>query len=868
MRYTFAIVLTIALVDAFRASHGDAAALAGTARDPAVPCSTLARQDFSQVLDAPTRIVDATAIAASEDTPASCQVVGYVTPSVGFTLRLPSAAWNGKLLELGCGGFCGSTDHIVMCDEPLRRGYACVVSDNGHRSTPRDGVWAFHNLQAEIDHAYRAAHVTALAGKAIVGQYYGQPARRSYFSGCSTGGRQALREAQQFPWDFDGIIAGAPSLDVPGIYLHMLWGNRALIGRDGSEILNEADIDLLHSAVMRKCDLDDGVEDGLIEDPRRCSFAPEELRCVGAATAGCLTPRQIAAVEKLYDGPMTSTGERVSLPGPMKGSEKTWLTYFRGPASNPRQVYDFAADVFRYSAFQPSPGPAWRAEDFDFDRDYKRLGASAALYAANNPDLRRFKGAGGKLLSYVGWNDAIGMPLPVIDYYETVERTLGSREATQDFFRLFVIPGMNHCTGGDGAFGIDYLSHLETWVEQGQAPDKVVGSHVRVDDLNIADPDYQRRLRRRTEFPLDPATVEFTKTIYSYPELAGKTPAIAGLPDDGKRWYRCNTHTHTSAPPKSDANGTPAAVADWYERHGYQCIVITDHEFLTDVTPLNRRHADGAFLALRGQEITQSMVDPEHPQGVRHLHVNGFDINAPIMPVGYPERARGRSAAEIYERNLAAIAAAGGLAQINHPNLQWSVRLEDLLPITQPYLLEIWNAYPTSNNLGGVDDTGRAAMSAEALWDGLLSKGRIVWGVASDDAHEYQKLDSRESPTPGKAWIALEAGALTAPEVMNALRAGRFYASTGVSLDRYAVDRQSISIHIAPVQDWSPALTSVTRFVTRFIGRDGRVLQEVTGSSPTYRFRGDEGYVRASILDSDGRRAWTQPVFVDRRDRR
>jgi hypothetical protein len=337
------------------------------------------------------------------------------------------------------------------------------------------------------------------------------------------------------------------------------------------------------------------------------------------------------------------------------------------------------------------------------------------------------------------------------------------------------------------------------------------------------------------------------------------------------QWYRCNTHTHTTARPNSDANGTPAFVVDWYKSHGYQCVVITDHEYLTDVDSLNRAQAPGPgeaappFLVIRGQEITQIVQDPSHPDGARHAHVNGINVARAIMPVGYPARPQGIPLAETYARNMAAIYDAGGMPQVNHPNLFWSVRLDDLLPMTRPFLLEIWNAFPSSNNLGGTDDAGVVSPSTEGLWDGLLSRGKIVWGVASDDVHDYYKLDDRESPTPGKAWIVLQAASLTLDNIMDALRNGRFYASTGIVLDSYRADSHAIAMTFVPPTNWNSHLKLRTRYVTRFIGANGRLLAEVPGLSSTYRFKGDEQYVRAAIVDSDGRRAWTQPVFLDGR---
>jgi hypothetical protein len=220
----------------------------------------------------------------------------------------------------------------------------------------------------------------------------------------------------------------------------------------------------------------------------------------------------------------------------------------------------------------------------------------------------------------------------------------------------------------------------------------------------------------------------------------------------------------------------------------------------------------------------------------------------------------------MYARNIAEILAAGGIPQINHPNLQWSVQLNDLLALESPFLMEVWNAFPTSNNLGGIDDTGDVAASTEALWDSLLSAGKVVWAVASDDTHEYYRFDDRLSPTPGQAWVVLQAAQLTQTAVMTALRQGRFYASTGVTLQSYEADEHGISMRLVQTPEWSPATSKPnTRVVTRFIGGGGRLLAEVTGLNPAYRFKGDERYVRAQIIDSNGRRAWTQPVFRDGR---
>jgi feruloyl esterase len=325
--------------------------------------------------------------------------------------------------------------------------------------------------------------------------------------GCSTGGRQAMMEAQRFPWDFNGIVAGAPSLSVTGVHMNILWTARSLGDKAGASLLNRADLTLLHNAVLAKCDLGDGIQDGLIANPRSCHFEPSELLCTAGKKTQCLSAPQIAAVKKMYNGPVNSNGEAIYVSGAFEGSELTWLDL---PL---KSMANFAQEEFRYSAFEPNAGPMWKSEDFDFDRDYKRLGVEESLSSAVNPDLRKFKAAGGKLLSYFGWNDLSGMGA-VVDYFETATKILGGPANTQDFYRLFAIPGMNHCTGGEGAYAVDYLKYLDDWVETGNAPETLLSSHLRLDKPN----DFMQLMTLK--FPLDPVQVEFSRPVYPYPILA------------------------------------------------------------------------------------------------------------------------------------------------------------------------------------------------------------------------------------------------------------------------------------------------------------------------------------------------------------
>jgi feruloyl esterase len=480
-----------------------------------VQCEALRHKDFTRIQDAPTQIIKVTLVGSEGGVPPHCQVEGRVAPHVGIGLQLPLAHWNGKLIEVGCAANCGDL-MWEGCNDPVRRGYACITSDMGHRGTLIDSAWAHENLQAKVDWAFRATHVTVLAGKAISAYFYRGVAKKSYFVGCSTGGRQALQEAQRFPWDFDGIIAGAPPINLSALYMTLAWNILATHDKDGKPLLDRAHVKLLTDTAIAKCDLDDGVKDGLIGDPRHCQFDPAELTCKGQQADSCLTPIQVDAVKKVYAGPTTSRGVRLSHGGPMPGSEYghwdeqfggNWSRGFLGVNGKPAAYDPLVISGLRFLFFDLEMGPNWTLSGLDFDRDYQRLGIMESLYDSGNPDLRDFKAAGGKLLMYQGTNDVAVLPQITEDYYETVERTMGGQAATQSFFRLFVLPGVEHCGGGDGADTVDYLSALEAWVEHGRVPDRLNAAHLRTDHSPMQMP----------PFPLHPGEIQFTRPVYPYP---------------------------------------------------------------------------------------------------------------------------------------------------------------------------------------------------------------------------------------------------------------------------------------------------------------------------------------------------------------
>jgi feruloyl esterase len=341
------------------------------------------------------------------------------------------------------------------------------------------------NPQKAIDYAYRAVHLTATTARDITRDYYGKPISYAYWNSCSNGGRQGLIEAQRFPDDFDGIVANAPWVNQTGFTIGAMWNQRAL-----SEVsLTAEKLALLGKAVMGKCDAVDGLKDKLIDDPRKCAFDP--ARDVPTCSAGndqpdCLTHAQAAAIAKVYGGPV-SNGKPL-LPGFMPGSEALMPNFFGGgsssgwmnmivssrPDSKPAD-FDLAENTMRYLVHNP-PQPEWDYRSFNFDRDIHMLDEWSRKADAKNPDLSEFRKRGGKLLMTYGWSDAILQPMMGVHYYEQAVEKNGSE--TGDFFRLFMIPGMAHCSGGTGPDRHDPMTAIINWVEKGKAPDSMMASQV------------------------------------------------------------------------------------------------------------------------------------------------------------------------------------------------------------------------------------------------------------------------------------------------------------------------------------------------------------------------------------------------------
>ena len=498
---------------------GDFAAAAQT--PTAAAAASLAT--LLRIPDAATAITAVESVPAAGTLPAYCRFRGLTAPQINFELRLPAQNWNGKLLMQGCGGMCGWLN-MGATEDALERHYAVVNTDMGHAGPPAVALWAHDNRSAELDFAYRSTYTTAVVAKAIVEQFYRQPAKRAYFNGCSTGGRQGMLAAQRFPELFDGIIAGAPVFNQTGVgMLHLLWSARANVDAAGKPILSAAKLRVVREGVLAACDRLDGVADGVIPDPRACGWKPESLACdANRSGVDCLNAGELGALRRLYDGASNSTGRLTFAGGGglTLGSEYAWVPMFVNEAGRHGVIIEspsLVEQLVQYKVFYVDPGATATMFDFDFERDVPRLALTEYFYNAQNPDLRRYKARGGKLLLYHGWDDTEVTPGYSVDYYETATRTMGGSAATRDFFRLFLVPGMGHCRRGVGADAIDYLSYLERWVENGEAPDSMLAHKLVKEQSYLGLP--------RPRFPLPPADYQWRRPVTAYPEIAVFTGA-------------------------------------------------------------------------------------------------------------------------------------------------------------------------------------------------------------------------------------------------------------------------------------------------------------------------------------------------------
>jgi feruloyl esterase len=404
---------------------------------------------------------------ALKSLPAFCRFAATLKPTgdseIKIEVWLPSTGWNGKFQAVGNGGWTGSIAYPALM-EALRRGYATSSTDTGHEGgTAR---FALGHPEKLVDFGYRSVHDMTVAAKTVIAAFYGTAPKFSYWNGCSAGGRQGLKEAQRFPTDFDGIIAGAPASDWTGRAAQSLRVSQALHKEEDSYI-PPAKYPIIRNAVLQACDMLDGVKDGVLEDPTRCKFDPGVLACKGADDGSCLNSSQVEAARQVYASPPNPRTRR-EIPGLQPGSEAGWATW-GGP-----QPFATSVEHFKYVVYKD---PSWDPRSFKFETDIVRAEETDNnTINALEPNLKAFFDRGGKLIQYHGWSDPQISPGSSVQYYKSVLDTMGGASRVQNSYRLFMVPGMAHCGGGDGPNTFDMVSALEQWVEKGQAPAQIVAS--------------------------------------------------------------------------------------------------------------------------------------------------------------------------------------------------------------------------------------------------------------------------------------------------------------------------------------------------------------------------------------------------------
>ena len=422
-----------------------------------------------------------------------CKIAGVIGPEIHFELLLPEK-WNAKFVMGGGGGFVGSVMNTSLAYGSLQAGYATVGTDTGHQAHPLDASWAFNNLERLVNFGHQAVHRTAVTAKALTKMYYQSDIARSYFTGCSRGGSQALMEAQRYPEDFDGIVAGAPAYNwSPGLASLTMQVSQAMYPDPYNlqeAVVGPKEQKLIESSYLAMCDKQDGIEDGILNDPRQCQFDVSTLLCNGEKTDSCLSDEQLAAVKVIYAGPKDSKGDPLFYGYPF-GSETSvggwsrWLTggleyqvgldEFQGGVDVggfddpvvPNTHFGFGNGIMKYFIYND---PDWTYENYDYDtlrQDSERV---AETINATNPDLSAFRQRGGKLIIYSGWSDSAAPGRAVVGYYEDV---LAHDKTAADDTRLFMMPGVEHCFGGPGPSFVNYLTEIDEWMETGNAPEQV-----------------------------------------------------------------------------------------------------------------------------------------------------------------------------------------------------------------------------------------------------------------------------------------------------------------------------------------------------------------------------------------------------------
>lgn len=442
--------------------------------------------------------------------PRFCRVAGSIKPSADSDIRLEvwlPDAWNGRFQGVGNGGFAGALNFGGLIGA-VQSGYAAATTDTGHQAGGQDASWALNHPEKIVDFGWRAIHEMTVKGKALVQTYYGEPAKKSYFSSCSNGGRQALMEAQRFPEDYDGIIAGAPANYWTHLVSLGVYSSKAILAKPESYI-PATKLKAIQKAALDACDAKDKVTDGVLEEPLLCKPAYAKLLCDGAETESCLTKPQLTALEAIHAGPHNKKGQRIFPPVAIGGEAEAggWGPWITGTAPERSSMFAFGTQFYKNMVYND---PNWDYKQFDVDRDVKVADEKMArILNATDPDLSKFQARGGKLILYHGWCDAAIPAENTIDYYRQVEKKMGAAKAKQ-FVRFFLAPGVQHCGGGAGpsSFGqagprggepeSDIDAALVRWVEKGVAPERIVAAKMRPGQPN----DPPARTRPLCAFPL------------------------------------------------------------------------------------------------------------------------------------------------------------------------------------------------------------------------------------------------------------------------------------------------------------------------------------------------------------------------------
>ena len=449
---------------------------------PVMSCAAVAQLDLHGVTDGAVTIQSAT---LATDAPAPyCAVKGTIAPADLFVMRLPVDGWTQRYVQTGCGGLCGNANinyaAASTCPVVTDGTVASATTDMGHEGL-NDGSWAADNPQAQIDFAYRGMHATAEVAKAIIAKFYGKRPVYSYFDGCSDGGREALMEAQRYPDDFNGILAGAPANDiVVQNTFHHGWNVLANKDANGNAILLAAKLPLIHAAVLAACDGIDGVVDGLIDDPRQCHFQPATLKCAtGQDASTCLGDAEIGVVQRLHDGATDAKGRHLEQKIAHEwGSELDWTLFVPATPGQATFSESIALSYLRYLAYFNVADPTYQLSDLKFDLPtFWKTVRTSSYIAAIDPDLSDFARRGNKLLLWHGWSDQHITPQSTLEYYDAMRDTMGER-AVDHFAKLYLLPGVAHCGGGEGPDTVDLLTPLMAWVEGGSPAGEVVASKV------------------------------------------------------------------------------------------------------------------------------------------------------------------------------------------------------------------------------------------------------------------------------------------------------------------------------------------------------------------------------------------------------